>query len=152
MCYLGLQILPNNTYDIGRKLLTNLPESVLGIAESSRYRNSKLEVSWLFRIACLRFLFLEFPCQCFKKILKERFSNLAARWASLQVWTLVMDIGIPFSVLGFYCLNGYKHNFSNCCNESRLYYLGSRQRNLSKHEIYICMKRGMNLGNFLAEI
>lgn len=41
-------------HNIGRKLLTNLPESVLGTAESSRYHNFKLEMTWLFRIAYLR--------------------------------------------------------------------------------------------------
>lgn len=38
-----------------------------------------------------------------------------------------MDVGILFSDLGSYCLNGYKHNFSSCFNESKLCYLGSRQ-------------------------
>lgn len=41
-------------HNIGRKLLTNLPESVLGTAESSRCHNLKLEMRWLFRIAYLR--------------------------------------------------------------------------------------------------
>lgn len=63
-----------------------------------------------------------------------------------------MEIGILFSDVGSYRLNGYKHDFSNCCNESRQYYLGSRLRNLTKHDICICMKSGMNLGNFLTEI
>lgn len=63
-----------------------------------------------------------------------------------------MDVGIPFSDLGFYCVNGYKRNFSSCFNESRLCYLGIRHRNLSKRDICICMKRGMNLENFLTEM
>lgn len=53
VCCLGLPVLPSSTYDISRKLLINLPESVLGIAESSRYHSFKLEVTWLFRIAWL---------------------------------------------------------------------------------------------------
>lgn len=51
-----------------------------------------------------------------------------------------MGTGILLSHLGFYCLNDYKHDFSNCCKEKRLYSLGSRHRNPSKHGLCLYEK------------